>query len=97
MEVDDLLATRGAVRTIERPAAVRAARGQCVRLFLLDGAATGQGDLDQHDAVVAVDVQVVAVVDEPPGWVLGDHLEAVVGRDGDGLDHRRVDDVADGG
>lgn len=61
--------------------------------FLLGLATVAEGDVDEDHSVGAVDAEVVWVVEQVGGGVLGDDLEAVVGGDGDGFDHGAVDGV----
>ena len=65
------------------------------RLLRLDAAALGQGDLDRDEALAALDVQVVRVVDQAVGLVLADDLELVLVRHVERFPHRPVHDVAD--
>ena len=55
------------------------------RLPDLQRAAGAQGDLDDHQIVRAMDVQILQVVDEVGFGMFGDDLEAVLRGDGDGL------------
>jgi hypothetical protein len=64
--------------------------------FLLGLAAGAESDLDEDDFVGAPDAEILRVVDEAVVGVFVDDLEAIVGRDGEGVDHGFVDGVGDG-
>jgi hypothetical protein len=66
-------------------------------LLALGGPAGSHGDVDEHDAVVAVHAQVAGVVPERPGRpvVAGQHLEQIVCRDADRVDQGVLDRAAD--
>src|SRR5262249_3983490 len=65
-------------------------------LLGLDGASFVQRKLDDQRVGAALDSKIGRVDDERVGRVLGDHLEAVVLRGFERLDHRLVDDVGHG-
>jgi hypothetical protein len=51
--------------------------------------------LDDHHIAGAPDVQIVRIVNEMRLAVLGGDLEAILGGNGDGLDQRAIDRIAD--
>src|SRR5688572_17322576 len=63
------------------------------RALLLERAPRAKGDLDDHQVARARDAEIVRVVDQVPGLVLGQELEAIERRHADGLHQRAVDGV----
>src|SRR5712675_1294531 len=62
--------------------------------FLLQAAADADRDLHDDDVVGASDAEKAGVVDQVAGLMLGEHLEAVGGRDVDRIHERAMNGVA---
>jgi hypothetical protein len=61
--------------------------------FLLRLPARAQRDLNEDNAIGAMNTEILGIVDEAFGCMFRDYPEAVVRRDGDGLDHRAMNAI----
>jgi len=61
--------------------------------LLLRLSAKAHGDLNEDDAVGAMNPQILRIVDKPIWQIFRDYLKAVIRRDGDSFDHRSMNSI----